>query len=95
MSTYTKKDLAADVRAACSIKTANQAEEIVDAVLTNLRHAILEKKEITLRGLFTIKPGVSLAKTGRNPQTGEPVHIPAKRKIRVVVSTGLKDDMNA
>lgn len=35
------------------------------------------------------------ARTGRNPATGEPIEIPAKRKVALVVAKAMKDTLAA
>ena len=35
------------------------------------------------------------ARTGRNPATGEPIEIPAKRKVALVVGQAMKDALAA
>jgi DNA-binding protein HU-beta len=59
-----------------------KAEQVVDALLDAMKHALAAGKRIELRGfgVFVVKPrkrGI-----GRNPRTGEEVPIPAGKTIR-------------
>ena len=43
--------------------------------------------EITIAGVGKLKAITRAARTGRNPQTGEAIEIPAKRSVKLVVSS--------
>ncbi|PWI54885.1 HU family DNA-binding protein [Sulfoacidibacillus thermotolerans] len=43
--------------------------------------------EFTIAGVGKLKAITRAARTGRNPQTGEAIEIPAKRSIKLVVSS--------
>lgn len=71
--------------------TKKQANEFVDA------YADLAAREVKRGGTF-VMPGIGKvvlakrkARMGRNPQTGEPLKIPAKTVLRIRVSKQLKD----
>ena len=51
--------------------------------------------EVPLPHIGKLKVRDVAARTGRNPQTGEPVEIPAKRKVALVVANAMKDAMAA
>ena len=51
--------------------------------------------EVPLPHIGKLKVRDVAARTGRNPQTGEPVEIPAKRKVALVVAKAMKDAMAA
>ena len=64
-----------------------------NAILEDL--ASLAAKEA--KNVFTL-PGIGKvvlvnrkARMGRNPQTGQPIKIPAKRVVRIRIAKGLKD----
>jgi len=71
--------------------TKKQVAEFMDEVQT------LAVKEAKKNGAFVL-PGIGKlvlrnmkARMGRNPQTGEPIKIAAKRVVRVRVAKALKD----
>ena len=70
-----KKDLVAQIADTRFDGDKKEAEEALDIVLDGLLRAMVEEDEIDLFGFgkFSVKevPG----RTGRNPQTGEPVEI--------------------
>jgi DNA-binding protein HU-beta len=60
--------------------------------LTGLVHKEIRKgKEVPLTGLGKFRVSRRKARMGRNPQTGEPIKIPAKKVVRFSVAKPLKD----
>jgi DNA-binding protein HU-beta len=63
--------------------TQKEATEAVDGLIAVLKEALLEEeKTITLRGFGAFEVVVSAPRTGRNIRTNEPIHIPARKRIR-------------
>jgi nucleoid DNA-binding protein len=58
--------------------TKKEARASVDAVLSSITKALKKKDDVTLIGFGTFKVKRRAARTGRNPQTGRPLKIPAK-----------------
>ncbi|MCY1278933.1 DNA-binding protein HU 1 [compost metagenome] len=50
--------------------------------------------EITLPGIGKLKVGERPARTGRNPQTGKPIEIAAKKVVKFVPAKALVDSLN-
>ncbi|WP_153717400.1 HU family DNA-binding protein [Eikenella corrodens] len=71
--------------------TKADAEAALKAVQGAIAAALVNGDKITLPGFGTFKVVETAARTGRNPQTGEPVEIPAKRKIKFNPTQSLKD----
>ena len=71
--------------------TKADAEAALKAVQGAIAAALTRGDKITLPGFGTFKVVETAARTGRNPQTGEPVEIPAKRKIKFNPTQALKD----
>lgn len=67
------------------------AEIALLAVQHSITEALAKGERITLPGFGTFKVITTAARTGRNPQTGAPVEIPAKRKVKFAPSEKLKD----
>jgi DNA-binding protein HU-beta len=68
-----------------------QADAVLSAFTTVLTSEVLIKGDsITIPGLGTFKQSKSAARTGRNPQTGAAISIPASVKIHFSMSSSLK-----
>ncbi|WP_017937884.1 HU family DNA-binding protein [Zestomonas thermotolerans] len=50
--------------------------------------------ELTLPGIGKLKVVERAARTGRNPQTGQPIQIAAKKSVRLVPAKALVDGLN-
>ena len=63
--------------------TQKEATAAVDGMVSVLKDALLtEHKTITLRGFGAFEVVTSAPRTGRNIRTNEPIHIPARKRIR-------------
>ncbi len=61
------------------------------AELANLAAKIIRKGDkLALPGFVTVKVQHRKARIGRNPQTGQPLRIPAKRVVKAVPAAALK-----
>ena len=85
-----KQDLIKDIAERGEFTKAD-AEAALKAVQGAIAAALTRGDKITLPGFGTFKVVETAARTGRNPQTGEPVEIPAKRKIKFNPTQALKD----
>ncbi len=74
----TKSDLVAAVAKDASISKA-AAEKAVNALCAGITKALKRGDKLTLTGFGTFSVAKRKAKTGRNPQTGKEIKIPAKR----------------
>ncbi|MFH0702050.1 MAG: HU family DNA-binding protein [bacterium] len=55
-----------------------QTSEILSFALDTIEKAVSKGKKVTLVGFGTFEPRKRSARTGRNPQTGTEIEIPAK-----------------
>ena len=85
-----KQDLIKDIAERGEFTKAD-ADAALKAVQGAIAAALTRGDKITLPGFGTFKVVETAARTGRNPQTGEPVEIPAKRKIKFNPTQSLKD----
>jgi DNA-binding protein HU-beta len=70
--------------------TKKQAGAILDE-LAGLAAKIIKKGDkLALPGFVTVKVQNRKARMGRNPQTGEPIKIPAKKVVKAVPAAALK-----
>ena len=85
-----KQDLIKDIAERGEFTKAD-AEAALKAVQGAIAAVLVNGDKITLPGFGTFKVVETAARAGRNPQTGEPVEIPAKRKIKFNPTQALKD----
>ena len=84
-----KTDLINEVAAV--IGTQKQAKEAVDCVLKAVTDALAKSDSVQISGFGSFKVSERKARTGRNPQTGEAIQIPASRVPRFVAGKALED----
>lgn len=68
---------------------------VLDALDERLLHAATDAEEVRWPGLFTLDVVDRPARSGRNPQTGEPILIPAGRSVRLRPGSRLKSAATA
>jgi len=68
-----------------------KAKDVLDAVIDEVTRALSKKSEVTLTGFGTFKVSHRQARTGRNPQTGANISIPAMNVPRFKAGKGLRD----
>jgi DNA-binding protein HU-beta len=71
--------------------TKGQAQDAVDSFLAHVRRSLRRGDKVTLVGFGTFSSSQRAARTGRNPQTGAPIRIPAKKVARFTPGKALKD----
>ncbi len=68
-----------------------QAEEIVNAIIDAITETLKAGDQVSIAGLGTFEAKMRAARTARNPRTGEPVQVPAKRVPKFKAAKALKD----
>ncbi|WP_423191798.1 HU family DNA-binding protein [Blastococcus saxobsidens] len=75
-------------------KRADVPASTVDSVLAGLQEelvdAITRGEKVAVSGLITVERTQRSARTGRNPQTGESIDIPAANTVKVTAGSNLK-----
>src|SRR5918996_5063353 len=74
----TKAELVEDVARAAEL-TKKDAERLVEIVFESIIDTLNQGEKIELRGFGSFRVRERGARRGRNPKTGDPVSIPAKR----------------
>jgi integration host factor subunit beta len=74
----TKAELVEDVAKAAEL-TKKDAERLVEIVFESIIDTLNQGEKIELRGFGSFRVRERGARRGRNPKTGDPVNIPAKR----------------
>ena len=67
------------------------AREAVDAVVSAISDCLARGEKVTLVGFGTFGVRQRKARTGRNPQTGATIQIPAKKVPKFVPGKNLKN----
>jgi len=70
--------------------TKKQGAAALDALAALAAKIIKKGDKLALPGFVTVKVQHRKARVGRNPQTGEPLKIPAKKVVKAVPSAALK-----
>ena len=74
--------------------TKGQAQDAVDSVLQNIESTLQGGAKVTLIGFGTFSVSHRDARQGRNPRTGQPIKIPARKVARFTPGKALKDAIN-
>jgi integration host factor subunit beta len=76
----TKADLVEKVAAQVNL-TKKDTEVVIDTIFDSISQALAAKHDakVELRGFGSFRVRRRRARQGRNPQTGKPVQVPAKR----------------
>lgn len=62
--------------------TQKRADEILNAFIEVIPECLAEDPELRIRNLGTLKVVDRAARTARNPRTGDPVQVPAKKVLK-------------
>lgn len=71
-----------DAMAAESGLTKKDAKEALDAIVNSIEGALKKGEGISLVGFGSFSVVQKAAKTGKNPKTGAPIQIPAKKAVK-------------
>ena len=89
----TKAELVEEVSRVSDL-TKKHSEVIVDTVFRSIIEALHRGEKIELRGFGSFRVRERGARRGRNPKTGDPVSIPAKRVPYFKAGKELKELIN-
>ncbi|AVF57548.1 HU family DNA-binding protein [Pseudomonas fulva] len=73
--------------------TKDQANQVLNAILESITQAV-NNDTVTLVGFGTFEKRHRGARTGKNPQTGEPVKIKASNTVAFKPGKNLRDSIN-
>lgn len=90
-----KSDLIDFVATNEDVTSKASAKRIVDALVDKIVESIGSGSDLSIAGLGTFYVVAREAREGRNPQTGEPLSIPAKKVPKFRASSKLKEAVNA
>jgi integration host factor subunit beta len=92
-ATLGKSGLAEEVAATIEIRL-HDAARIVDVILDSMVRALQSGDRIEIRGFGTFGIRKRGPRAGRNPKTGDPIAVPAKRVAFFALSRRLGKDLN-
>jgi nucleoid DNA-binding protein len=88
----TKSQLVEKLATASGV-TKKEAQGMLEGLVGIIVGSVKKGDPVKLPGLGTFKKVQSKARMGRNPQTGEPVKIPARKKARFTVAKSFKEQV--
>ena len=74
--------------------TKKNAGEAVDVIFEAISNALADRDKVQLPGFGTFMVAARAERTGRNPQTGAPLTIPASNGVKFKAGKALKDRVN-
>ena len=74
--------------------TKKDAEKAVNALFASVEEALVGGDKVQMIGFGTFEVKARAARTGRNPQTGEAIKIPASKNPVFKAGKALKDAVN-
>ncbi len=68
-----------------------ETQKVIDAIIGTIGDTLAAGEKVTLVGFGTFGVRQRMARTGRNPQTGEALQIPAKKVPKFIAGKTLKE----
>jgi integration host factor subunit beta len=90
----TKPELITLVRERLHYLTPKDAKTIVQTILDSMVEALAKGDRVEIRGFGSFAVKNRAAREGRNPKTGETVHIPAKKMVHFKIGKELYGRIN-
>ena len=88
-----KTELVANVAEKAGL-TKKDAEKEVNALFSSIEEALVKKDKVQMIGFGTFEVKARAARTGRNPQTGDEIKIPASKNPVFKAGKALKEAVN-
>ena len=88
-----KPELAAAIAEKADISK-EKAADVLNVILDEITGAVGKGDSVTLIGFGTFEKRSRAARTGKNPQTGETIQIPASNTVAFKAGKALKDAVN-
>ena len=85
----TKTELVASIASATGESQATVGR-VVDGLFSAVSEAVAKGEKVTIPGFLSFETVNTAARTGRNPQTGAEIAIPAGKRVRVTAGSKLK-----
>lgn len=88
-----KPELAAAIAESAELSK-DKANDVLNVVLDEITNSVSKGDAVTLVGFGTFQKKDRSARTGKNPQTGEAIQIPASSTVGFKAGKALKDSVN-
>jgi len=85
-----KKELVAAIAEESEL-TKEKADQVVDSVFMHIEKSLKHGTEVRIPGFGTFKVSHRAARTGLNPQTKQPIQLPATTVPRFTAAKNLKE----
>jgi len=85
-----KKELVAAIAESAEL-TKEKSEQVVDSVFSQIENSLKHGTEVRIPGFGTFKVSHRAARTGLNPQTKQPIQLPATTVPRFTAAKNLKE----
>jgi len=72
----------------------SEADKAINSAIDGIQGSLKKGDRVTLVGFGTFSVGQRKARTGRNPQTGKPIKIAAKKVAKFTPGAELKSAVN-
>ena len=71
-----------------------ESADLVELVFESMKDTLIRNDKVKISGFGNFQPRDKRARPGRNPQSGTPMEITARRVVKFVPSQVLKADLN-
>ena len=88
----TKSELLTKLAAAANISK-KQADQVLESLVDTCHKSVKKGEPVKIPGLGILRLRKMKARMGRNPQTGEAIKIPARKKVGFTVAKVFKDSV--
>ena len=88
----TKSELIGQIASNAGISKTD-ADKAYDAIISAIKSGLKRDGSVPLTGLGTFKVAHRAARMGRNPSTGQSIHIPAKNVLKFKASKGVESEI--
>lgn len=85
----TKTELVASIASATGQSQAT-VSGVLDALFSTVADAVSKGSKVSIPGWIAFEQVATAARTGRNPQTGATIEIPAGHRVKVTAGSKLK-----
>ena len=87
----TKEDLSEAVMKECGLESKASARKVVEAVFDTITNTLKRGEDVAIAGFGNFRVVKRAAREGRNPKTGEKIHISASTKPKFRAGKALKE----
>lgn len=85
----TKTELVASIASATG-QSQKTVSDVLDALFGTVSDAVAKGSKVSIPGWIAFEQVATSARTGRNPQTGAEIKIPAGKRVKVTAGSKLK-----